>query len=322
MRRESVTLTDVARAAGVSKSTVSNVIRGTEAVAPATRTRVEMAARRLGYRPNDVARALRARTSMVLGLIVPDAANPFYGQLALGVERRVHTDGFGVLIANTACDPVTERAQVDALVSRRVDGVLIGGLSRGSEVHLELLERGVPVVCAFPAPSDARLGIVDTDDENAMEAVVAHLAGLGHRRLGFARDGLVEAGGQARQLAFEDAVRRRAHLAVVPIAERPTAIAAHNDTVAIAQIDALERSGRRVPEDVSVVGFDDVPIAAHRRIELTTVSSDGARVGEVGAELLLGAIAGRRHVADRRTVPARLVLRRSTGPVAAGDGDG
>ena len=322
MRPASVTLSDVARAAGVSKSTVSNVIRGADAVAPHTRTRVESAARRLGYRPNDVARALRAQSSMVLGLVVPDAANPFYGQLALGVERRVHTEGFGVLIANTACDPAMERAQIDALVSRRVDGVLIGGLSQGSEVSVELLDRGIPVVCAFPPPADPRLGIVDTDDENAMTAVVEHLYRLGHRRIGFARDALAEAGGEARQLAFRDAARRRRGVEVVSLSERPTAIVAHNDTVAIHQIDVLERAGLRVPEDVSVIGFDDVPIAAHRRIELTTVSSDGARVGEVGAELLLRAIAGRRHVADAATVPARLVVRRSTGPANRGAGDG
>jgi len=209
VRRRPVTLSDVARAAGVSKSTVSNVVRGASPVAPETRSRVEDAVRELGYRPNGVARALREKTSTVLGLIVPDAVNPFYGQLALGVERRAHVEGYGVLIANTECDPAIERAQLDALVARRVDGVLVGGLAQGSMLHVELLDRGIPVVCAFPAPPDDRLGLVDTDDERAMGDVVDHLHALGHRRCAFASHGLAEAGAEARQVAFEDAAKRR-----------------------------------------------------------------------------------------------------------------
>jgi LacI family transcriptional regulator, galactose operon repressor len=321
VRRRPVTLSDVARAAGVSKSTVSNVVRGASPVAPETRSRVESAVRELGYRPNGVARALREKTSTVLGLIVPDAVNPFYGQLALGVERRAHADGYGVLIANTECDPAIERAQLDALVSRRVDGVLVGGLAQGSSLHVELLDRGIPVVCAFPAPPDPRLGLVDTDDERAMGEVVAHLHALGHRRCAFASHGLAEAGAEARQVAFEAAARQRG-IAIVGLDEGPTAIAAHNDSVAIQQIDVLEGAGLRVPQDVSVVGFDDVPLASHRRIALTTVRSDGVRVGEVGAELLLDAVRDGRDVATRALVPAELVVRGSTGPAPREGRDG
>jgi LacI family transcriptional regulator len=310
-----VTLNDVARLASVSKSTVSNVIRGSEVVAPATRARVEAAIRELNYQPNVVARALRERTSKILGLLVPEAVNPFFAQVAHGVEGRARLAGYGVLIANTDCDPAIEAAQVAALVSRRADGVIIGGLSEGSSLHETLLERGVPVVCAYAAPPDPRLGIVDSDDVRAMRLVVEHLYDLGHRRLGFARHTLAEAGGERRLHAFLDAARNRDGVVVVPLDEGPTAIVAHNDDIAIAQIDALERAGQRVPEDVSVVGFDDIPLAAHHRIELTTVRSDGTRAGERAADLVLEAIRDGRHVAQTDIIPAHLIVRASTGPV-------
>jgi len=124
-----VTVIDVARHAGVSKSTVSNVVRGNAVVAPATRAKVEASVRALGYRPNSVARALRERATKVLALVVPDAVNPFYAQLAHGMERRARREGFGVLVAHTGGDPRTELAQVTALMSRQADGVLFGGVS-------------------------------------------------------------------------------------------------------------------------------------------------------------------------------------------------
>jgi LacI family transcriptional regulator len=317
----SLTVVDVARHAGVSKSTVSNVIRGSAVVAPATRARVEASIRALGYRPNGIARALRERSTRVLALVVPDPVNPFHAELAHGMERHARHEGFGVLIANTGCDPATERAQVAALVSRRADGVLFGGLSPGSRLHIQLVEDGVPVVCAFAAEDDPRLGIVDTDDRQGMAVVMDHLAGLGHTRVAFAVQDLRETGSELRQVAFADAARARG-MQVVGLGEEPTAIVAHNDTVAIEQLDRLELAGKRVPRDVSVVGYDDIPLAAHSRISLTTVAADATRAGEVAAELLIGALRDHRHVAHRRIQPARLVVRGTTAPAPGGRRDG
>ena len=202
-----VTVIDVARHAGVSKSTVSNVVRGNAVVAPATKAKVEASVRALGYRPNSVARALRERATKVLALVVPDAVNPFYAQLAHGMERRARREGFGVLVAHTGCDPSTELAQVTALMSRRADGVLLGGLSHSSTLHLRLLDEGVPVVCGFAA-DDERFGVIDTDDATGMAAIVDHLggpgspacrvrrAGLRGGRRGTAQDGLRGGGGE------------------------------------------------------------------------------------------------------------------------------
>jgi LacI family transcriptional regulator len=307
-----VTLNDVARLAEVSKSTVSNVIRGAAHVAPATRSRVEEAIRELGYRPNGVARALRERATRVLALVVPDAVNPFYAHLAHGMERRARREGFGVLVAHTGGDPGVELAQMTALVSRRADGVLVGGLSRRSTLHVRLLDEGVPVVCGFAA-DDERFGVIDTDDATGMAAIMDHLGGLGHRRVTFAGQGFEEAGAELRRMAFEVAAASR-DVTVVGPEDGATAVVAHNDAVAIAELDRLHRRGLRVPRDVSVTGYDDIALAAHALIGLTTVGTDAELAGEVAAEQLILAVREHRHVRHRHLQPARLAVRATTGP--------
>jgi DNA-binding LacI/PurR family transcriptional regulator len=307
-----VTVVDVARHAGVSKSTVSNVIRGNAVVAPATRARVEASVRALGYRPNGVARALRERVTKVLALVVPDPVNPFYAQLAHGIERRASRESYGVLVAHTGCDPATELSQVTALMSRRADGFVIGALSLSSRLHERLLDEGVPVVCAFAA-DDERLGVLDTDDAAGMAAIVDHLAGLGHCRVAYAGQGIDEAGADLRCAAFVTAARASG-MTVVGLDDDPTAIVAHNDTVAIEQLDTLHRKGLRVPQDVSVTGYDDIDLASHALIRLTTVGTDAELAGEVAAEQLILAIREHRHVHHRHVQPARLVVRGTTGP--------
>ena len=311
------TIGDVARHAGVSKSTVSNVVRRADVVSAPTRERVEDAIRDLGYRPNGVARALRQRATRVIGAVVPDQRNPFYAQLALGAERRARDEGFGLLIANTGCDPETESAQIAALLDRRVDAVLVAGLCAGSRAAEHIAERGVPVLLGgFRTDAGAKVGVVDVDEEGALDTLVAHLQGLGHTRLAFARGALGEAGGERRERAFAQAVERRG-LGRVELGDEPTAVVAHDDTVAIEQIDRLERAGRRVPRDVSVVGFDDIPLASHERIALTTVRTDAAALGARSVELLIAASRSGAPASARESYPWQLVLRASTAAAPA-----
>src|SRR5262249_35419894 len=150
---------------------------------------------------------------------------------------------------------------------------------------------------SFGESDDPRLGVVDQDDPAALEEVVAHLHGLGHRRLAFVSHALKEQAGERRRIGFRDALARR-DLKEVEI-EKATAVVAHNDMLAIATIDRLEQLGRCVPDDVSVVGYDDIPLASHKRIQLTTVHSDAAEMGRRAVELALGAARENRHVAYR-----------------------
>jgi DNA-binding LacI/PurR family transcriptional regulator len=306
------TLIDVARRAGVSKSTVSNVIRGASLVAEPTRRRVERAIADIGYHPNAIARALKARTSSAIGIVVPDLANPFYAELAVGVERAASALGYAVLTAHTECAPLTEEEAGRALIERRVDGVIIAGISLGSTLPAVLLEREIPVVLAsFGEPEDPRLGVIDHDDAAAMEAIVEHLYGLGHRRVAFVSQHLREHSGERRRLGFVSALARRG-LAPIELEDGATAIVAHNDMLAIATIDRLERRGLRIPQDVSVVGYDDVPLAAHCRIRLTTVRSDAVEMGRRAVELAVGAAREGRHVAHREMQSNPLVVRSTT----------
>jgi LacI family transcriptional regulator len=306
------TIGDVARHAGVSKSTVSNVVRRADVVSAQTRERVEDAIRDLGYRPNGVARALRRRATRVIGAVVPDQRNPFYAQLALGAERQARHEGFGLLIVNTGCDPETESSQIAALLERRVDAILVAGLCAGSSAAEHIADRGVPVVLGgFRTEAGARVGVVDVDEEGALDTLVGHLQGLGPTRLAFARGTLGEAGGERRERAFVRAIERRG-LSRVELGDDPTAVVAHDDTIAIEQIDRLERAGRRVPRDVSVVGFDDIPLSSHQRIALTTVRTDAVALGARAVELLIAASRTGGPASARESHPWQLILRSST----------
>ena len=303
---------DVASRAGVSKSTVSNVIRGSALVARETRERVERAIAETGYHPNAIARSLKARTSTAIGFVVPDLTNPFYAQLAVGVERAASTHGYAVLTAHTECLPAIESEVGRAFIERRVDGVIIGGISLGSTLPKMLLDRGTPVVLASLGEiEDPRLGVIDHDDPSAMEAIVAYLHGLGHRRFAFVSPDMREHAGERRRIGFQKALQRRR---LKPVAlDRATAVVAHNDMQAIATIDYLERRGRRVPDDVSVVGYDDVPLASHARVQLTTVRSDAVEMSRRAVELLVTASRDGRHVSHREMLANPLVIRATTG---------
>jgi DNA-binding LacI/PurR family transcriptional regulator len=306
------TLFDVARRAGVSKSTVSNVVRGGTPVAEATRARVERAIADIQYHPNAIARSLKARTSTAIGIVVPDLTNPFYAELAAGAEHAANALGYAALITHTECSTPTEEKAGRTFIERRVDGVIVGGISLGSSLPTLLLDRDIPVVVAsFGESDDPRLGVIDHDDPTAMEAVVKHLHDLGHRRLAFVSHHLREQSGERRRIGFENALARRG-LAPVGLGDGATAIVAHNDVIAIATIDRLERRGLRVPEDISVVGYDDIPLASHRRMSLTTVRSDAIEMGRRAVELVVGAARDRRHVAHREILSNPLVIRSTT----------
>ena len=304
---------DVARRSGVSLGTVSNVLHSTAPVSEPTRLRVLAAIEELGYRQNEVARSLKRRSTRTLGVVIPDAMNPFHATVALQVERRAHRDGFAVLIAETENDPATESAQVRALVGRRVDGVIFPAVTAGSTIPSELLDRGVPVVVVSFEGADPRLGVIAVDEYAAMEQVVAHLTGLGHERIAFAHSGAHEESVDRRPDALAAALARRG-LAPVPHDEGATAVCCTNDVIAMALMDRLERGGRRVPEAVSVVGFDDIPLASHRRIDLTTVRQPAEEMGRLAAEMALSAIAAGEHAGRSVVMPAELVARGSTGP--------
>jgi DNA-binding LacI/PurR family transcriptional regulator len=309
------TIVDVAALSGVSKSTVSNVLRGAGRVSETTRTRVLESIETLGYRPNSLARDLVRRRSSTIGVVLGDLANTFYADLVKLLELRISEAAYTTIVCNTDGREELERARVEMLLQRAVSGVVMLQFSGDGIVLDELAAARVPVVVV--SCWDERADCVAVDDRAGMAAAVEHLHALGHRRIAHVTSGLVEDSTRAARYAGYEAAMR-AH-GLEPALLEPgepgpgfTAFAAANDVIAVRLIDALEAGGRRVPDDVSVVGFDGTDLGAHSRIRLTTVAQPRGRLIEDGLRLLSERMAGEagppRHV---RLAP-ELVVRGTT----------
>jgi LacI family transcriptional regulator len=342
------TVDDVAALAGVSTATVSRVLTDRGNARPETRRRVMEAAASLGYRPSGPARALQGHATGMLGLIMTDIAQPFYTELARVVESEARRHGYTIMLANGAADNDREAAYLDLLAERRVDGILVASWGITTR-HLEWLVRApVPVVLvSCEAPGVALPAIVAASRDGARQAA-EHLVGLGHRRLAEivgpplsaaaadrhagVLDALDAAGIPADELAVaacggDAATGEAAAAELVARRPRPTAIVCYNDLVALGAMRAVRAAGLRLPEDVSVVGFDDIALAELVHPGLTTVAQPGAEMATWAVGRLVEQIAATRGgrslpVPDVLRMPCRLVVRGSTAAPAGLDETG
>ncbi len=333
MSTTQTTLREVARRAGVSIKTASRVVNQEPNVAPATRRRVERIIARLGYRPNSVARSMRTRRSEMLGLVVPSIRNPIYPAIARGVEDTARAYSRAVVLVSADRDPDREADCIALLVDRRVDGIILGSPVVGPAGLSPARRAGIPVVAMNPNVSLPGVLSLRIDNAGAAREMTAYLVRLGHRRIGFL-DGIpallrcrerlagYRAGLQAAGLAFDaDDVERgdfayeAAYHATQKLLDRQrslTALFAGNDLMAIGAIAAAVDRGLRVPEDLSVVGFDDIDLAAMVRPGLTTVHQPNYEMGALAADLILNP--ERQAGPLTRTMPTRIVERQSAGP--------
>jgi LacI family transcriptional regulator len=335
-----VTLADVARAAGVHPGTASRALHGQALGQVSSRTtqRVKDAARRLGYVPDQLARGLRASRSFVVGVVIPDLTNPLFPPIVRGTEEALSGKGYTALLADTDNDPGRERQLVGALLARHVDGLIVATARLEHPLLAELSADGLPIVLVNRVTNAAPLPSVASDDAAGIAAAVEHLVGLGHRRIAHVAGPPTLSTGQARLEAYEAAVRRhrvRADPALVVAAagftidagaeaarrlprgrKAPTAIVAANDLLAIGCYEVLADQGKKVPDDVSVIGFNDMLLVDKLTPPLTTVHVSQFEIGRQAAELLLTLLADpdRDAATGRRLLPARLVIRGSTGP--------
>jgi LacI family transcriptional regulator len=344
------TIADVARRAQVSTATVSRVLAGHGRARPETRERVFTAARELGYRPSGVARSLRQRATRTLGLIVTDIENPFFPQLVRAVEDAAHDLGYAILLFNAADDPERESGYLDLLVDRWVDGVVIAASNLGAR-HREWLEgAALPIVLVNSSAQEIGLSTISSDNYAGGELAARHVTELGHRRIGLiaapprnadgperlqgALDALRAAGidDDAVQIAIDDAGVAGGQRAAAEILARDravTALVAYNDLMAIGAMRAVRAAGLRVPADISVVGFDDVDLAAYVDPPLTTIAQATSEMGhwavtQLASELVdrastKGDVADGPAAPDGRAavhvvLPVRLEVRGSTGP--------
>ncbi|MER7938646.1 LacI family DNA-binding transcriptional regulator [Streptomyces sp. NPDC094471] len=330
MRRR-VTMTDVARAAGVSSATVSYVLSGKRPVADETRQAVEEAVRRLGFTLNPVARSLRTGRSTFVALIVPDIANPFYAHLAGALQDQLRAHGYHVVVSNTAARRETEEDLLREVVGQRFAGVVMTPFRLDRDAFKDLRRAGVPaVVSADVEFSDVDL--VMPDSTAAVQRALALLAASGRRRVGVIAGPEDATGGDPRLERIKDAAAaaglsipkdlvvpgehtRRAGVLgferLMAARLRPDAVMCVNDVTAVGVMDGAEQAGVEIPADIAVIGHDDIDFASLVRPRLTTISYPARQVGRSAARLLLQQMDGRASCRVERVV-ADLVVRSST----------
>jgi LacI family transcriptional regulator len=332
---------DVAVLAQVSVGTVSNVLNSPDRVAAATRLRVEQAIDKLGWVPNESARQLRAGRSRSIGMVVMDIANPFFTDVARGAEELLYGEQYSVQIGNSDQDPERELTLLERFEQQRVGGVLFAPIEDSAERVLQLRRRGIPVVIVDRVGTGADFCSVGVDDLAGGRLAGQHLLDQGHRRLAFVGgpSSLAQVRDRRRgmELALEhpgegvsllavstpalgiaDGVSSAGEIAALPEGERPTAVFAACDLVAIGLLQGFVTAGLRVPDDVAIIGYDDIAFAAAAAVPLSSIRQPREDIGRKSAELLVSEIeaadsAAPHHHESVRFTP-QLVARRSTQP--------
>ena len=331
-RRKRATIRDVGRVARVSHQTVSRVINGERSITPGTRAKVERAIVALGFRPSHIARSLVSRSTKTIGLVMGDVASPFFPDVVRGAEDVLSEAGYSLILSNSRRDPERELRNVRHLLERSTDGLILGAPQSAPDDLRDLAEHAaVPMVFLNRDVKGAHVASVWIDWRAATAEVVAYLADLGHRRMGLvvpSRDEIPYANredwyrwalGRANlgpdpslilhaPITIEGGYQAGRRLLGRP--DRPTAAICHSDVMAIGLLQACRELGLRVPDDLSVVGWDDVPYASLVTPALTTVRVPRYHLGQAAARRLLDLIAGR-PAADPRPLPLELVRRAS-----------
>jgi len=331
-----ITMKHIAAEAGVSLGTVSHVMSGNMRVRAKLRQRVMTAVRNLGYQPSLLARDLRRNKSSIIGMVIPDITNPFFPAVVRGVEDIAYQNSFRLILCNTDDDSGKEKSYLQELHSYHVAGVVLIPTVNSHVVDLaDFRASNEPMICLDRCPTDWKDDSVTVDNAQGAFAATAHLTKLGHKTIALITGSQLLDTAAARVEGFRAAIRK-AKLEVAPeyIQEgrfdrlsgyektrillqqrpRPTAIVCSNDLVAIGVLSGLKEAGLRCPEDVSVIGFDDIEICELTDPPLTTVFQPGYQMGAKGATLLIKRIRGDAEPPVRIVLPTELKVRRSVAP--------
>jgi LacI family transcriptional regulator, galactose operon repressor len=333
VNRPVATIKQIADATGVHPSTVSRALdpKKRHLVADDVAKRIAAQAEALGYQPNRLAANLRLGRSDLVGVLLPDIANPVFAPILGGITEILSAEGYAPIVADAGNAPSQQISFVERLLSQRVDGLILATVSQDDELVGFCIQRGLPVILVNRSEARDRVSSVVSDDDMGMRLAVDHLVGLGHRRIAHVAGPLSTSTGRLRRDGFERAMSRHglrgmvreaasytreagvqaaAHLLDAP--RDITAVAAANDLLALGVLDALKERGLRCPEDISLVGHNDMPLTDVVSPPLTTVRIEHRKMGRIAAQMLAEKI--RSGSAEIRHVVLRpeLVVRGST----------
>jgi DNA-binding LacI/PurR family transcriptional regulator len=333
-RRRRPTIYDVARLAGVSTATVSRALNGTAPIADATRAAIDDAIEQLGYRPNPIARSLVTRSTQTIALLLPDITNPFYAELVSGIQQLMLEGDQSMVLCTTNGDPEQEARYLRLLRAKHVDGALVDGLGLAPERIAAFVEDGFPIVCLDRDVDFPTIPLVQVDNRLGARLATDYLISLGHTRIAHITGAEAQIS-DAREAGYREALHGAGiepdpslvapgdfteaggHAAMRVLLEsgaRFTAIFCANDLSAMGALNSVLSSGRKVPLDLSIVGFDDVRLAPYTSPPLTTIHQPAAEMARHATELLLDLIGGKQPTEMRRLFAPTLVVRGSTGP--------
>ncbi len=333
-----ITIKDIAKAAKVSHSTVSRALSGHAGIPEETATRIKKIAIRLGYVPSAVARGLKTNRSQVLGVIVSRMDDPFFSEILQGIEDVLQVEGYSLFIAASNRDGVREKAIAQTMLEHRVDGLIVGTTQFGEEHYNLLRQYGFPIVAVGNRELTDSQNTVYHDDFYGSSEVTRYLIELGHQNIGFLGNARAERTTEGRLKGLHHEMKA-AHIPVrkenifitdldqiqggeagakyfMNITERPTAVICFNDMMAIGVLKALREAGIRVPGEVSVVGFDDIPFAAYAVPALTTFEQPKYQLGYEAAKMMYHLLhAGREEspvLPQAKMLRGKLIIREST----------
>jgi LacI family transcriptional regulator len=326
-----VTISDIALAAGVHPASVSRALRGGKKVSEQTRQKILKIAADMAYRPNAIAAALRTKQTHLVGIVVPDLANPLFGPIVQGLERELRSQGFMCLIVQTPHEVAERREVVVALANRQVAGLAVFAAESDDPMLEAALQLAIPTVLVNRGFGERRFASVVNDDRESVRLVLAHLASLGHNCIAHIAGPPASSTGRARREAFEELCGRQGLGAVVVEASAFTRAAGYeaathllngprswtalfgaNDLIALGALDALHQRGLHVPTDISLVGHNDMPLVDLISPPLTTVRVAVEQMSKEAAQLLLQKMAQPQLKQSTRVLAPELVIRQST----------
>jgi DNA-binding LacI/PurR family transcriptional regulator len=337
-----VSIKDIAKAANVSHSTVSRALSDSPLVSDRTKERIQRLAREMGYSPDAQARSLVMGRTQTVGVVVTTITDPFIAEIVQAIETTAQEHGYSVILASSNSEPEREIAAVEMLRSQRVDAVLVTSSRVGALYHDHLERLGVPIVLVNSHHLQAGTYTYSVNFDNRHGAALAtqHLLAQGHRRIAYVAGATAHSDDEERAAGYRQALSRvgipfdpqlvvpgtgradggeRALPILQALSDPPTAACCYNDMTAIGLIQTARRAGVRVPGDLSVVGFDDIPLARYIRPTLTTVAQPKLEMGQFAMGMVLDLVSGAspdKRVVSDVIVQGRLVVRESSGVVS------